>query len=87
MKEEQISTMAMPMNQVNKEKTTQPQMRGAGPTYCRLLPYRVLIPVKSVIVEKEIASVMNSVCRQTAHGCTSEPPACTPPCCPRRWQP
>ena len=85
MKEEQISAMAMPTNQENKEKTTQPQTRGAGPTYCRLLLYRVLIPMKSVIVEKE-TSVMNSVCRQTTHGCTSEPSACTPPCRPRAME-
>jgi hypothetical protein len=56
--------MAMPTNQVKKETTTQPQTSGAGPAYCRLLPYSGVIPVKSVIVEKEMASVLNSVCRQ-----------------------
>lgn len=61
-KEEQISAIAMPTNQVKKETTTQPHTRGAGPAYCRLLPYSGVIPVKSVIVEKEIASVLNSVC-------------------------
>ena len=70
-KEEQISAMAMPTNQVKKETTTQPQTRGAGPAYCRLLPYSGVIPVKSVIVEKEMASVLNSVCRHTGV-CTSE---------------
>ena len=72
MKEEQISAMAMPTNQVKKETTTHPQTRGAGPAYCRLLPYSGVIPVKSVIVEKEMASVLNSVCRHTANRRTSE---------------
>ena len=62
-KEEQISAMATPTNQVKKETTTQPQTREAGPAYCRLVPYSGVIPVKSVIVEKEMASVLNSVCR------------------------
>lgn len=66
-KEEQISAMATPTKQVKKETTTQPQTSGAGPAYCRLLPYSGVIPVKSVIVEKEMASVLNSVCRQQAH--------------------
>lgn len=59
--------MATPTKQVKKETTTQPQTSGAGPAYCRLLPYSGVIPVKSVIVEKEMASVLNSVCRQQAH--------------------
>jgi len=62
---------AMLTNQVKKETTTQPQTSGAGPAYCRLLPYSGVIPVKSVIVEKEMASVLNSVCRHTGV-CTSE---------------
>jgi hypothetical protein len=61
-KEEQISAMATPTKQVKKETTTQPQTSGAGPAYCRLLPYSGVIPVKSVMVEKEMASVLNSVC-------------------------
>jgi hypothetical protein len=61
-KEEQISAMAMPTNQVKKETTTHPQTREAGPAYCRLVPYSGVIPVKSVIVENEMASVLNSVC-------------------------
>jgi hypothetical protein len=64
-KEEQISAMAMPTNQVKKETTTQPQTREAGPAYCRLVPYSGVIPVKSVIVEKEMASVLNSVCNNS----------------------
>ncbi|EEC77178.1 hypothetical protein OsI_15667 [Oryza sativa Indica Group] len=60
-KEEQISAMAKPTNQVKKETTTQPQTRLAGPVYRRLLPYSGVIPVNSVIVEKEMASVLNRV--------------------------
>jgi hypothetical protein len=58
--------MATPTNQVKKETTTHPQTRDAGPAYCRLLPYSGVIPVKSVIVEKEMASVLNNVCRQAS---------------------
>ena len=61
-KEVQISAMAMPTNHVKKETTTHPHTREAGPAYCRLLPYSGVIPVKSVMVEKEMASVLNSVC-------------------------
>ena len=61
-KDEQISAMAMPTNQVKKETMTHPHTRDAGPAYCKLLPYSGVIPVKSVIVEKEMASVLNSVC-------------------------
>jgi hypothetical protein len=64
-KEEQISAMAMPTNQVKKETMTHPHTSDAGPVYCRLLPYSGVIPVKSVIVEKEMASVLNSVCNNT----------------------
>lgn len=60
--------MATPTKQVKKETTTQPQTSGAGPAYCRLLPYSGVIPVKSVIVEKEMASVLNSVCSAGTHG-------------------
>jgi hypothetical protein len=60
--------MAMPTNQVKKATTTQPQTRDAGPAYCRLVPYSGVIPVKSVIVEKEMASVLNSVCINDTHG-------------------
>jgi len=63
--------MATPTNQVKKETTTQPQTREAGPAYCRLVPYSGVIPVKSVIVEKEMASVLNSVCRGTQNKCSS----------------
>jgi hypothetical protein len=67
-KEEQISAMATPTNQVKKVTTTQPQTRDAGPAYCRLVPYSGVIPVKSVIVEKEMASVLNNVCINDTHG-------------------
>ncbi len=61
-KEEQISAIAMPTNQVKNDTITHPQTRLAGPAYCRLEPYRGVIPVNSVIVENDIASVLNRVC-------------------------
>ncbi|OAY64755.1 hypothetical protein ACMD2_03661 [Ananas comosus] len=60
-KEEQISAMAMPTNQVKKETTTHPHTSGAGPAYTKLEPYSGVIPVNSVIVENEIARVLNRV--------------------------
>lgn len=65
-KEEQISAIANPTNQVKNETTTHPQTRLAGPAYNRLEPYRGVIPVKSVIVENDIASVLNKVCNNKA---------------------
>lgn len=56
--------MAIPTNQVKKETTTHPQTRLAGPAYERLEPYSGVIPVNSVIVENDIASVLNNVCNQ-----------------------
>ena len=76
-KEEQISAMAMPTNQVKNETTTQPHTRLAGPAYWRLLPYSGVIPVKSVIVEKEMASVLNSVC--TNNTCNERSPSLEKP--------
>ena len=64
-KEEQISAMAMPTNQVKKETTTQPQTKLAGPAYSRLEPYNGVIPVNRVIVENDIARVLNRVCLHT----------------------
>ena len=61
-KEEQISAIAIPTNQVKNDTTTHPQTRLAGPAYWRLEPYRGVIPVKRVIVENDIASVLNKVC-------------------------
>lgn len=61
-KEEQISAMATPTKQVKNETTTHPHTRLAGPAYKRLEPYKGVIPVKSVIVENEIARVLNKVC-------------------------
>lgn len=60
-KEEHISAMAIPTNQVKKVTTTQPQTKLAGPAYRRLEPNSGVIPVKRVIVEKDIARVLNSV--------------------------
>lgn len=60
--DEQISAMASPTNQVKNDTTIQPQTRGAGPAYRRLEPYKGVIPVKSVIVENDMASVLNKVC-------------------------
>lgn len=54
--------MAKPTNQVKKETTTQPHTRLAGPANRKLEPYSGVIPVNSVIVENDIASVLNSVC-------------------------
>lgn len=64
-KDEQISAMASPTNQVKNDTIIQPQTRGAGPAYWRLEPYKGVIPVKSVIVENEIASVLNKVCKKS----------------------
>ena len=52
----------MPTKQVKNETTTHPQTRLAGPAYRRLEPYSGVIPVKSVIVENDIARVLNRVC-------------------------
>ena len=65
--------MTTPINQVKKEMMTQPHTRLAGPAYWRLLPYSGVIPVKSVIVEKEMASVLNSVC--TTNTCNKTSPS------------
>jgi hypothetical protein len=54
----------MPTNQVKKDTTTHPQTRLAGPAYRRLEPYRGVIPVKRVIVENDIARVLNKVCNK-----------------------
>jgi len=61
-KDEHISAIAIPTNQVKKQTTIHPQTRLAGPAYRRLEPYRGVIPVKSVIVENAIARVLNIVC-------------------------
>lgn len=61
-KEEQISAIANPTNQVKNETTTHPQTRLAGPAYNRLEPYSGAIPVKSVMVENDMAKVLNKVC-------------------------
>lgn len=61
-KEEQISAIANPTNQVKNETTTHPQTRLAGPAYNRLEPYSGVIPVKSVMVENDMAKVLNKVC-------------------------
>lgn len=53
--------MAIPTNQVKKETTTQPQTSAAGPAYSKLDPYNGVMPVNNVIVENEIASVLNNV--------------------------
>ena len=62
-KEEQISAIANPTNQVKNDTTTQPHTSVAGPPYARLEPYKGVIPVKSVIVENDIARVLNKVCQ------------------------
>ena len=62
-KDEQISAMATPTNQVKNVTTIHPQTRVAGPAYRRLEPYKGVIPVKSVIVENDIARVLNNVCK------------------------
>jgi hypothetical protein len=54
----------MPTNQVKKDTTTHPQTRLAGPAYRRLEPYRGVIPVTRVIVENDIARVLNKVCNK-----------------------
>lgn len=64
--DEQISAMARPTNQVKNETMIQPQTRGAGPAYSRLEPYRGVIPVKRVMVENDMASVLNKVCTKTS---------------------
>lgn len=53
--------MASPTNHVKNDTTTQPHTRVAGPPYARLEPYKGVIPVKSVIVENDIARVLNKV--------------------------
>lgn len=58
--------MARPTNQVKNETMIQPQTRGAGPAYSRLEPYRGVIPVKRVMVENDMASVLNKVCTKTS---------------------
>jgi hypothetical protein len=64
-KEEQISAMAKPTNQVKNVTTTHPHTIPAGPAYNRLLPYKGTMPVNSVIVENEIAKHLNNVCRSS----------------------
>ena len=54
--------MAMQTNQVKKETMTQPRTRLAGLTNWRMLPYKDVIPVKIIILEKVMASIFNSVC-------------------------
>ena len=56
--------MAIPTNQVKNDTTTHPHTRLAGPEYKRLEPYRGVIPVKSVIVENDIARVLNRFLNQ-----------------------
>lgn len=65
-KEEQISAIAIPTNQVKNVTRTQPHTRVAGPAYRRLEPYRGVIPVKSVIVENDIARVLNRFCKKNS---------------------
>ena len=60
-KEEQISAMAIPTNQVKNVTTTQPHSKLAGPAYLRLCPYRG-VPVKTDMHENVMASVLNKVC-------------------------
>jgi hypothetical protein len=53
--------MAIPTNQVKKVTMTQPHTRLAGPAYRRLEPNSGVIPVKRVIVENDMARVLNNV--------------------------
>lgn len=63
-KEEQISAIAIPTNHVKKDTRTHPHTRVAGPAYKRLEPYRGVMPVKRVIVENDIARVLNRFCKE-----------------------
>ncbi|XP_065847496.1 uncharacterized protein [Euphorbia lathyris] len=49
-KEEQISHMASPTNQVKKVTTTHPQIKVAGPAYIKLCPYNG-VPVNTAMLE------------------------------------
>lgn len=59
-KEEQISAMAIPTNQVKNVTTTHPHSKLAGPAYFKLGPYRG-VPVKTAMLEKVIPSVFKKV--------------------------
>lgn len=60
LKEEQLSVMVKSTNQVKQTKS-HPHTRDAGWAYCRLLTYNSVIFVKTVIIEKEMDSVLNMV--------------------------
>lgn len=62
-KEEHISAMASPTNQVKNVTTTHPHIKLAGPAYNRLCPYRG-VPVNTAIHENVIASVLKKLCKQ-----------------------
>ncbi len=61
-KEEQISDMAKPTNQVKNVTTTHPHTSPTGPAYIKLLPYKGTMPVNNVMVENAIAMHLKSVC-------------------------
>ena len=60
-KDEQISAMAIPTNQVKNVVTSQPHSMVAGPAYLRLCPYRG-VPVNTDMHENVMANVLNKVC-------------------------
>lgn len=61
-KEEHISAIAMPTNQVKNVTTSHPHIKLAGPAYSRLCPYNG-VPVKTAMLENVIASVLKKLCR------------------------
>lgn len=54
--------MASPTNMTKKDTMTQPQITPTVPPLSRPKPYSGTIPVKSVMVEKAIASSLNMLC-------------------------